>query len=323
MNAHPKILAPNTEVISEFFYILFSPEFVHAFPEAWIDITCIRPDKTVASSFFSAHDLKPAVDHVVKMNTAGWNCYVGAALRHGERPKDGERSGKKHVCASSHFWVDLDGAGDYERAVDVCKRNGIDVAMLHVTGTQPHTRAQMWIKSARPVTSISELEAANTALRDALGGDNVQNADRIMRVAGAVNRPPRYKTERGYQAELTTMVANRRASAYSVAALCGLRPARSSGTKSSSTASDRGKSYPDADYLQQYVDRMTGEAGRLTDADMEALLAKHANGAGETGTSTCVPLLTKCSSADAIHLPSAAQSHLPAKTELTIPTSAV
>jgi hypothetical protein len=281
MNAHPKILAPNTDVISEFLYTLFPPDFVHAFPEAWIDITCIRPDKTLASSFFSAHDLKPAVDHVVKMNTAGWNCYVGAALRHGERPKDGERSGKKHVCASSHFWVDLDGAGDYERAVDVCKREGIDIAMLHVTGVQPHKRVQMWIKSARPVTSILELEAANTALRDALHGDKVQNGDRIMRIAGTVNLPPRYKADRGYQVELTTMAANSRASTYSAGMLSKLRPARPSDTSKSSDANERGKSYADADPFQQHADRMAGEMGRLTDADIDALLAKHANGTGE------------------------------------------
>lgn len=282
MNAHPKIPVPNAGEISKFLFALFPPNFVHAFPDAWIDITCIRPDKTVAPSFFSAHDLKQAVDHVMKMNTAGWNCYVGAALRQGEKPKDGERSGKKHFCAASHFWVDLDGAGDYERAVDVCKRERVDVAMLNVTGTKPHTRAQIWIKSAKPITSIPELESANVSLRDALNGDKVQNADRIMRIGGTVNLPPRYKTEKGYEVELTTMAANARASTYSAAVLSRLSSAGSNSAGEPSDASDRGKSYPGANCFEQHGDREAGENGRLTDADMDALLTKHADGTGES-----------------------------------------
>ncbi len=208
MNAHPKIPEADTDTISKFLYVLFAPDFVHAFPDAWIEIVCIAPDKKLTWRFFSAHDLKPIVDYAATTNSRGYNVYVGAALRHGEKPADGERGGKKHVCAASHFWADCDDQGCYERAVDICKREQLSPAMVHITGTTPNTRAQIWIKSAQPITSIAELEAATTALRDAFGSDNVQNADRIMRIAGTVNFPTPHKTEKGYSVELTKLHKN-------------------------------------------------------------------------------------------------------------------
>jgi hypothetical protein len=279
MNARPKIPKPDTDTISAFLYTLFAPDFVHAFPDAWIEIVFIRPDGKLIWSFVSAHDLETVVDCVIYMNSA-WNCYVGAALRHGEMPKKG-RAGKEHFCAASHFWADCDEHGSFERAVDICKREKISPSMVHITGTAPHTRAQIWIKSARPITDIAELETATTALRDVFGSDNVQNADRIMRIPGTVNFPPPHKIKKGYGVELTTLQIDRDAPTYSVKALCALRPAKSTRTDSTADASTRGKSYADANPFEQFADMVAGEAGRLTDADIDALLAKHANGTGE------------------------------------------
>jgi hypothetical protein len=45
MNAQSKILAPIADVISEFFYTLFAPDFVSAFPDAWIEIVCAKPPR--------------------------------------------------------------------------------------------------------------------------------------------------------------------------------------------------------------------------------------------------------------------------------------
>jgi hypothetical protein len=287
VNAPTKILKADANVISAFLYILFAPEFVHAFPEAWIEVVCIRPDKRIAWRFFSAHDLKPVVDYVVKMNSRGCNCYVGAALRHGEKPADGERAGKKHFCAASHFWADCDDQGCYEHAVDICKREQINPSMVNITGTTPHTRAQIWIKSAQPITDSAELETGTTALRDVFGSDNVQNADRIMRIPGTVNFPSPGKIERGYTVELTTLQTARDAPTYSVEALCDLRSANSRGTNSAAgTGGGRdggatGQDDPDADPFQRYVDEQMREAGRLTDGDMQALLEKHQNGGGQ------------------------------------------
>src|SRR5262249_11397259 len=162
-----------------------------------------RPDKKIAWRFFSAHDIKPIVEYVVKMNSGGYNVYVGAALRHGEKPNKG-RAGKEHFCAASHFWPDCADQGCYDRAAGIYNREHIGPSMVHITGSIPHTRAQIWIKSATPIITPSELETGTTALRDAFGSDNVQNADRIMRIPGTVNFPPPDKVARGYVTELTT-----------------------------------------------------------------------------------------------------------------------
>jgi AAA domain/RepB DNA-primase from phage plasmid len=280
VNAPTKIPKADTDTISKFLYILFAPDFVHAFPDAWIEIVCIPPGGKLAWRFFSAHELKPIVDYVVTMNSRGYNVYVGAALRHGEKPAEGERAGKKHVCAASHFWADCDVQGCYERAVDICKREQLSPVMVHITGTTPNTRAQIWIKSAQPITSIAELEAATTALRDAFGSDKVQNADRIMRIAGTVNFPPPHKTDKGYIVELTTVQIARDAPTYSVEALCDLDPAKST-ANDTHTSVPTGQTDHDGDPYQRFADERHREAGRLTDADMQVLLKKHTNGMGE------------------------------------------
>ncbi|MFG3595525.1 AAA family ATPase [Bradyrhizobium sp. RDI18] len=280
MNAQSKILAPIADVISEFFYTLFAPNFSHAFPEAWIEVVCIRPDKKIAWRFFSAHDLKPVIEYVVKMNSGGCNIYTGAALRHGEKPNKG-RAGKEHFCAASHFWIDCDDAGVYERAIATCKEHSLEPVMAHITGTAPHTRGQIWFKSAQPITDTAELETGLTALRDLFDGDHVQNADRIMRVPGTVSFPSPDKVARGYVVELTTLQTARDAPTYPVEALCNLRPLKSTHKTPSTDTGSRGKSYADADLYQQHADRMAGEMGRLTDADIDARLARHANGVGE------------------------------------------
>jgi hypothetical protein len=284
MNVHTQILEADADVISAFLYILFAPDFVHAFPNAWIEVVFIRPDGKLIWSFFSVHDLEPVVGCVLHMNGGGWNCYVGAALRHGEKPKKG-RAGKEHFCAASHFWADCDDHGCFERAIDISKREQINPSMVHITGTTPHTRAQIWIKSAEPITDLAELETATTALRDAFASDKVQNADRIMRIPGTVNFPPPNKIERGYIIELTTLRAAHDAPAYSVEALCDLRKAESGGTNPTVVphfaAGATGQSDADIDFFERYADEQHRQAGRLTDGDMQALLEKHQNGGGQ------------------------------------------
>lgn len=290
MNAHAQIPEADADVISEFLYILFAPDFVHAFPDAWIELVFIRPDGKLIRSFLSAHDLEFVVGCVLEMNAkGGWNCYVGAALRHGAKPKKG-RAGKQHFCAASHVWADCDDNGCFERAVDISKREQISPSMVHITGTTPHIRAQIWIKSAVPITDLAELETATTAVRDAFGSDSVQNADRIMRIPGTVNFPPPHKIERGYTVELTTLLVARDAPAYSVEALCDLRKANSEGRNSitgtsttvgpNAAAGATKQSGADTNPFQQYADEQLRLAGRLTDGDIDALLSPHVNGAG-------------------------------------------
>ena len=224
MNARTQILRPDVAAISAFFYALFHPTFVHPFPEAWIEVVGIKPDGRMNWRFFSAHDLKPAVDFAVKMNERGFNCYVGAALRHGDQPSSG-RAGKKHFCAARMSWIDCDNAGDYERVIGTCRREQVHPAVTVTTGNTPHWRGQIFFLNREPLTELQDVEDANTALRDLFQSDDVQNCDRLVRIGGTVNHPNKDKRSRGYITEPTTMRCDSKAPSYSVEALCDLHPA--------------------------------------------------------------------------------------------------
>jgi hypothetical protein len=206
MNAHTQPLAPNKADISAHLYALFDPAFVQAHPDAWIEIAYARPGgKLNAAENFSAFDLEKAVAFAEAKNKAGYNVYVGVALRQGEKPASG-RANDDHVLDASHAWAEYDGAGDDERIQAILKANQLTPAMVVTTGTVPHTRRHLYFKFDRAVTP-QELGAANASLKALLDSDDVWNPDRIMRLAGTVSYPSPKKAK-GYIPELTTLHAN-------------------------------------------------------------------------------------------------------------------
>jgi hypothetical protein len=219
-------LAPNKADISSHLYALFDPAFVQAHPDAWIEIAYGRPDgKLNAAGNFTAFKLEEAVEFAVAKNAAGYNVYVGASLRHGDKPDSGRANGD-HVVTASHAWAEYDGAGDDERIQAVLKEHNLKPALVVTTGTVPHVRRHLYFKLDGAVTP-EKLGAANTSLCKLLGSDKVQNPDRIMRLAGTVNYPSPDKVGRGYVAELTTFYVNKDARAYSADELIKLVPASS------------------------------------------------------------------------------------------------
>ena len=154
---------------------------------------------------FSAFDLAGAAEFAEKKNKAGFNVYVGVALRQGKT--DSRAKGRANgaiVLTASHSWAEFDKQGDDERIAALLKEKGLLAAMTVVTGTTPNLRAHLYFKLAGGATP-AELKAANTAVKTLLGSDDVQNPDRIMRLAGTINYPPPKKVERGYVAELVTL----------------------------------------------------------------------------------------------------------------------
>jgi len=65
-------------------------------------------------------DLEKAAEFAEAKNKAGFNIYVGAAMRHGEKPASGRANGD-HVVDASHAWAEFDGAGDAERIDEILK----------------------------------------------------------------------------------------------------------------------------------------------------------------------------------------------------------
>jgi hypothetical protein len=223
MNAHTPPLVPNKAEISTHLYALFGAEFVQAYPDAWIEIAYGRPDgKLNAAKNFSAFDLEKAVACAESKNKAGYNVYVGTALRHGAKPDSGRANGD-HVLDASHAWAEYDGVGDDERIGAILKANNLAPALVVTTGTMPHVRRHLYFKLNGTVTP-EKLEAANKSLIALFSSDDVWNSDRIMRLAGTVSYPSPKKAVKGYVPELVTLASHTEARAYSAEDLIKLAP---------------------------------------------------------------------------------------------------
>jgi hypothetical protein len=219
-----QIPKPDVAQISAHFYALFAPDFVHQYPDAWIEIAYGLPEEGPNKArFFSAFDLETAAKFAADKNQCGHNVYVGAALRHGEKPKSG-RASDEHFLAARYSWCEYDGAGDHERIESILKDEGLQPALMVVTGTKPHQRAHLYFLNAQPVINGDEIKACNTALEDLLDSDDVKNPSRLLRLAGTVNHPKASKRAKGYATEATTLHMKRDAPSYSVEALCALPP---------------------------------------------------------------------------------------------------
>ena len=79
-------LRPNKTDIARHLYELFPPTFVQPYPDAWIEIAHGDPATggPEKAQKFSAFDLAAASEFAEKKNRAGFNVYVGVALRQGQ-----------------------------------------------------------------------------------------------------------------------------------------------------------------------------------------------------------------------------------------------
>jgi hypothetical protein len=220
-------IAPNRSDIARHLYALFAPDFVQAYPDSWIEIAygdpAVEGGKVNEAKNFSPFKLDDAIAFAEEKNRAGYNIYVGAALRHGERSSSGRASGH-HVLAASHAWAEYDHVGDDNRITAVLKEKGLAPAIVLTTGTVPCPRRHVYLKLDHGATP-DEIRAANASLKELLGTDAVQNPDRILRLAGTISYPsPEKRDERGYVTELVALHQNRGARAYSPDELIGAAP---------------------------------------------------------------------------------------------------
>lgn len=208
-------LTPNISDISAHLYAMFSPAFVQAYPDAWFEIAYGHAASGGAiheAQNYSVFQLKEAAEFAEARNKAGWNMYVGPALRHGKQPGDG-RAKDKDVVTSAYAWAEYDRDGDDKRIDDILKANGLTPAIVVTTGETPHPRRHLYFKLDDAVTP-GNLKAANDSLVKLLGGDAVQAPAHVMRLAGTINHPTPKKAAKGYIPELTTFRINNNPSAY-------------------------------------------------------------------------------------------------------------
>jgi hypothetical protein len=108
------------------------------------------------------------------------------------------------VSETSFAWLDFDGDGDEERVHLELREASLKPAILVQTGTIPCSRFQSYFRLDHPMPAI-DVEPINSALELWLGGDNVGNADRVMRLAGTLSWPSQDKANRGYLIERTAL----------------------------------------------------------------------------------------------------------------------
>ena len=142
-------LCPNKADIAAHLYALFPSAFVHPHHDARIEIAYGHPDTKggaiTEARNFSAFELKEAAEFAEVKNRAGFNIYVGPALRQGKQPGDG-RAKDKDVLASAYAWAEFDGAGDDERIDAILKTHRLVPAMIVTTGRVPHRRAHLYFQ---------------------------------------------------------------------------------------------------------------------------------------------------------------------------------
>jgi hypothetical protein len=228
-NAPP--LVPSIADINGHLYALYPPAFVHAYPDANIEIAYADPRTGNAvnqAKIFSAFDLEKAALFAFQKNTAGFNVYVAPALRVGTH-KSGRASGGDIVTAR-YAWCEYDGKGDAERVYALCKAHMLWPAIVVTTGTIPDQRNHLYFE-IDGVATPADLTAMGAGLKKLFGTDAVHNADRVLRLAGTVNWPSPKKMgpEYGYIPELTTLRLVPDSPRYSIETLIGLGPADSSG----------------------------------------------------------------------------------------------
>jgi hypothetical protein len=201
----PPPLVPNIADINQHLYALFPPAFVQLYPDAKIEIAFGQAATGGAvnqAQHFSVFDLEKAAEFAEAKNRKGYNVYVAPGLR---RAESSGRGNGKDVVTASHVWAEYDSAGDHDRVAGVVRETQLWPNIVVTTGTVPNLREHLYLRLiGTPVPE--ELEAGNTALMQAFRSDAVQDASRVMRLAGTINYPtPTKAKDKGYVLELTTL----------------------------------------------------------------------------------------------------------------------
>ena len=193
------ILAPNRESAVEHLGLLFGRAL-----HGRIEITAIYHDKEARrgprTRFFDVGDLDEAADFALEVNhDAGWNVYVGAALRHdGVFP--GKAADDDDFLEAYALFVDTDTTAELNSAWDAYRKAGLSPPFTVVTGRTPETRAQFWWPLEDPIRDADTQRSALRGLAAALGSDpRTCTAKQLMRLAGTLNWPKSGKEGRALE----------------------------------------------------------------------------------------------------------------------------
>lgn len=179
---------PNAKVMKSFLIQLTArvPIEVDAQIElAWDDG---RTGRIPCAQLFALHELDRLVAEAVEINRSGLNVYVGAACR-GPDAGSSKRSSDSDVVLATALWADFDDEFALRKAISALAKLRIAPSIVVVTGTKPFRRGHIWLLLKRPTRKIAYVVALNHLIQQALHGDKVTNAGRIMRLPGSVAWP--------------------------------------------------------------------------------------------------------------------------------------
>jgi hypothetical protein len=182
------ILPPHADGMRRQFKHVFHGDGVHGglIELCWTDP---RTGALSRAQHFGTHEIEGLIERAVELNrTPGTNCYIGAALRRPETPKD-KRGADADFLAASAIWADIDD-DVVPAAIAECKARGVAPTLTVVTGRHPHLRAQMWWRLVTPCRGAEILRNLCSNIAQAIGGDpSVVNPGRVLRLGGSVAWP--------------------------------------------------------------------------------------------------------------------------------------
>lgn len=174
---------PDEAAVRQHLKVLAAPAVSGSLNDGLLEIAygTTGPDK---AHLFTLNELHLAVDFALRTNRAGHQIYVGPALRRPGTPI-GKRTTKKAFYGSYFGW--LDDAADWAAARAAWSDCPPD--LITCTGQIPEWRGQLLWRFLEPITDRDCLEELNAGIQHRLGGEDVHNADRLMRLAGTINWP--------------------------------------------------------------------------------------------------------------------------------------
>ena len=193
-------LTPDAAQIRLHLEILFSDlDALGPYPNGLFELRFLPHNGgTPTCKLFGWGDIDKAVEIAVRANANGMNGYVGVHPRKPGTSRAGQASDVERACWQ---FVDCDNGEASAKLLEL----PFSPNFIVTTGTRPTQRLHGYYMLEAPETDMAAYTARQAALAAAVGGDNVKDAPRIMRLAGTVSHPSKDKAARGYVPELVTI----------------------------------------------------------------------------------------------------------------------